>query len=63
MLEFLFYWISKLLVFLFFAGLFGSVIVILITFIEDGKLLFERDETPKRTSSPEERDAYPPPRR
>ncbi len=51
MLATLFYWISKLLVVLFFAGLFGSAIVILITFYEDGQLLFERDQAAKGTSS------------
>jgi hypothetical protein len=63
MLEFLFYWISKLLVVLFFIGLIGSVVVILITFVEDGKLLMERDQAPAGTSSAEDRDAPSSPRR
>jgi cell division protein FtsL len=63
MLEVLFYWISKLLVLLFFIGLFGSAIVILITFYEDAQLLFERDKTPKGTSSIAESDTGSSPRR
>lgn len=58
MLGFLFHWISKLLVFLFFAGLCGSAIVVLITFYEDGKLLFERDEAAKGTSSAKAEDVH-----
>jgi hypothetical protein len=36
--------VAKLMVFLFFAGIAGSAIVVIVTFIEDGKLLLESDE-------------------
>jgi hypothetical protein len=35
---------AKFLVYLFFAGIAGSAIVVIVTFIEDGKLLLESDE-------------------
>ena len=41
MATLLFHWLTKLLVFLFLLGIVGSAIVIVITFIEDGKLLLE----------------------
>ena len=49
------YRFTKLLQVLFFAGMFGSAIVVIITFYEDVKLLFEKDEPPQGTSAPEER--------
>jgi cell division protein FtsL len=52
MAAFLFHLLTKLLVFLFLAGLVGSAVVILITFFEDGQLLMERDEA-KLRSEPE----------
>jgi hypothetical protein len=43
-------YLMKLLVFLFFAGIVGSVFVVIVTFIEDAALLLEKDEpTVKRT--------------
>jgi hypothetical protein len=36
--------LTKTLVFLFLAGIVGSAIVVVVTFIEDGKLLLESDE-------------------
>lgn len=42
--AFILYWLSKILVALFFAGLIGSAIVVVITFVEDGKLLLEGKE-------------------
>ena len=59
------YWLTKFLVGLFLAGLVGSAVVVIITFVEDGQLLLERDEqkkqepreenTPARSSA---REAY-----
>jgi len=39
-------YLTKVLVFLFLAGIAGSAIVVIVTFIEDGKLLIESDEVP-----------------
>jgi hypothetical protein len=39
-------YLTKVLVFLFLAGIAGSAIVVIVTFIEDGKLLLESDEAP-----------------
>jgi hypothetical protein len=41
-------WLSKILVGLFFLGLVGSAVVVVITFFEDGKLLLEGDEPANR---------------
>ncbi|MCU1287404.1 MAG: hypothetical protein JWO13_3754 [Acidobacteriales bacterium] len=38
--------LTKFLVFIFLAGIVGSAIVVIVTFIEDGQLLLERDEAP-----------------
>jgi hypothetical protein len=40
------YWFTKVVVVLFFVGLVGSIIVVIITFIEDIQVLFEKDESP-----------------
>ena len=37
-------WLARVLVVLFFLGLAGSAIVVLITFFEDGQLLLEGDD-------------------
>jgi hypothetical protein len=42
--------LAEVLVALFFAGLVGSAIVVVVTFIEDIKLLFEKDEKPVGTT-------------
>ena len=42
--------LAEVLVALFFAGLVGSAIVVVVTFIEDIKLFFEKDEKPAGTS-------------
>jgi hypothetical protein len=42
--AFLLNMLSKILVGIFLFGLVGSAIVVVITFIEDGKVMFERDE-------------------
>jgi hypothetical protein len=42
--AFILYWLSKVLVGLFFIGLVGSAVVVIITFFEDGQLLLEGDE-------------------
>lgn len=47
------YWLTKILVGLFLAGLVGSAVVVVITFFEDGQLLLERDEQNKQESSEE----------
>jgi len=47
--------LSKILVALFFVGIVGSAIVVIITFFEDGQLLLERDE-PKIRERPTERE-------
>ena len=44
MVGFIFLWLSRILVTLFFVGLVGSAVVVIITFVEDGKLLLEGDE-------------------
>jgi hypothetical protein len=49
---------TKFLVFLFLAGIAGSAIVVIVTFIEDGKLLLESDEPP--TPRPVEDHHFPP---
>ena len=43
-------WLAKILVVLFFIGLIGSAVVIVITFFEDGQLLMEGDEPAPGTS-------------
>jgi hypothetical protein len=45
-MAFLFSLVTKFLVFLFFAGIAGSAVVVIITFIEDGALLLESDPPP-----------------
>jgi hypothetical protein len=50
--------LTKTLVFLFLAGIVGSAIVVIVTFIEDGKLLLESDEPP--TSKPIDEYHFPP---
>jgi hypothetical protein len=45
-MAFLFTLLTNFLVFLFFAGIAGSIIVVIITFIEDGALLVESDPPP-----------------
>jgi hypothetical protein len=42
--------IAEVLVVLFFVGLIGSAIVVVVTFIEDIELLFEKDEKPVGTA-------------
>jgi cell division protein FtsL len=42
--------LATVLVVLFFVGLVGSAIVVVVTFIEDIKLFFERDEKPVGTA-------------
>jgi hypothetical protein len=42
--------LAEVLVALFFAGLVGSAIVVVVTFIEDIKLFFEKDEKPVGTA-------------
>ena len=54
MASFILNWLAKVLVFLFFAGLVGSAVVVIITFFEDGQLLLEGEET-KSSKQPEER--------
>ena len=51
--SFLLYWVSKILVTLFFLGLVGSAVVVVITFFEDGKLLLEGDEPANRPAKAE----------
>ena len=43
MTSFILYWLAKVLVALFFVGLAGSAVVVIITFFEDGQLLLEGD--------------------
>jgi cell division protein FtsL len=50
--------LTKALVFLFLAGIVGSAIVVVVTFIEDGKLLLESDETP--VAKPIDEHHFPP---
>lgn len=45
------YWFTKVAEVLFFVGIFGSIIVVIITFFEDAKLLFEKDEKPARNEA------------
>ena len=51
-------YLTKVLVFLFLAGIAGSAIVVIVTFIEDGKLLLESDETP--ATKPFDEHHFPP---
>ena len=44
MAHFFLIYLMKFLVFLFFGGLVGSAVVVVITFFEDGQLLLESDK-------------------
>jgi hypothetical protein len=49
----LLYWLTKLLIGLFLLGLFGSAVVVVITFIEDGLLLLDAGQPRIRTEAAE----------
>ena len=55
MASFILYWLSKVLVGLFFVGLIGSAVVVVITFFEDGQLLLEGKEQPVKPQADPER--------
>ena len=54
----LFTWLMKVLEVFFFAGLIGSAVVILITFVEDGQLLLESDQ-PSGSNSVQNTEGVP----
>ena len=58
--AFLLYWLTKVLVALFILGLAGSAIVVVITFIEDGQLLLEKDERKVREEADEQSSSRTP---
>jgi len=52
----LLYWLTKVLIGLFLLGLIGSAVVVVITFVEDGALLLDADETRSKPQLEESAD-------